>query len=144
MAISLMKTISPYHSELIALLRTELELSENALIKQEGKLSDDYPIRFDLIIEDGGKTYVIEIKRIVRLEALSRFGLLKLLLNADNISVYDIEFVIVGNPSNMGAIQSVARGIAGVNVEFAAQEKPLGMANALRARLVSCPKSRLL
>ena len=91
-----METISPNDSELIALLRTELELSENALIKQESTFRDNYPIRFDLIIEDGNKTYVVEIKRIVRLEALSRLGLLKLLLNADNISAYNIEFVVVG------------------------------------------------
>jgi len=91
-----MKTISPYDSELIALLRTELELSENALIKQESTFRDNYPIQFDLIIEDSGKTYVVEIKRIVRLEALSRLGLLKLLLNANNISAYNIEFVIAG------------------------------------------------
>jgi len=96
MVISLMKTISPSSSEIIAFLRQELEIGENVSIKQEGMLNDNYPIRFDLIIKDDGKTYVVEIKRIVRLEALSRLGLLKLLLNADNISNYDIEFVMVG------------------------------------------------
>lgn len=91
-----MKTISPYNSELIALLRRELEFSDNALIKQEDKLSDSYPIRFDLIIEDYNKTYVVEIKRIVRLESLAQIGLLKLLMNANNIGTYNIEYVIVG------------------------------------------------
>jgi hypothetical protein len=43
---------SPYDSELIALLRTTLGLSDNAVIKQEGTLRDNYPFRFDLIIED--------------------------------------------------------------------------------------------
>src|SRR5512138_1853872 len=91
-----MKTISPYDSELIAMLRTELEFSENALIRQESALSDNYPLQFDLIIEDGSKTYIVELKRIVRLEALSQLGLLKLLLNANNISTHNIEFVIAG------------------------------------------------
>lgn len=91
-----MKTISPYGSNLIALLRTELGFNENALIKQESTLRDNYPLQFDLIIEDGSKTYVVELKRIVRLEALSQLGLLKLLLSANNISTHNIEFVIAG------------------------------------------------
>ncbi|HOO53804.1 MAG TPA: hypothetical protein PLY09_03955 [Methanothrix sp.] len=137
-----MKTISLYDSELIALLRTELKLSENALIKQEGKLSDDYPIRFDLIIEDGGRTYVVEIKRIVRLEALSQLGLLKLLLDADKISAYNIEFVVVGKRIAPEAAEAAKKtGIrfiklpADVNLEEARNKS-----SALPAKLTS-PKS---
>ena len=140
--IPLMKTTSPYGSELIALLRRELELGESALIKVEGELSDDYPIRFDLVIEDGGKTYVVEIKRIVRLEALSRLVLLKLLLNADNISAYDIEFVIAGKRIAPEAAEAAKKtGIrfiklpADVNLEEARYKS-----SALPAKLTS-PKS---
>lgn len=43
------------------------------------------------------------------------------------------EFVIIGNPSNIEAIQGVARGINGVSIDFAVQEKPLGMADALES-----------
>jgi hypothetical protein len=137
-----MKTISPHDSELIALLRTELEFSENALIKQESTFRDDYPIRFDLIIEDGNKTYVVEIKRIVRLEALSRLGLLKLLLNADNISTYNIEFVIAGKRITAEATEAAEKtGIrfiklpADVNLEEARDKS-----SALPVKLTS-PKS---
>lgn len=142
MVISFMKTISPYDSDFIALLRRELELGENALIRQEDMLSDDYPIRFDLIIEDGGRTYVVEIKRIVRLEALSRLGLLKLLLNADTISAYDIELVIAGKRIESDAAEAAKKtGIrfiklpADMNLEEA-RDKP----SSLPAKLTS-PKS---
>ena len=96
-----MKAISPYDNKLIELLQKELGLSENAIVKQEGTLKDNYPLRFDLIIEDGNKTYVIELKRVVRFDGLSQLGLLKLLLNTSDISTYDnipynTEFVIVG------------------------------------------------
>jgi len=91
-----MKTVSPYNPELIELLRKELGFSENAVIKQESTLKDNYPLRFDLIIEDNYKTYVVELKRIVRLEELSQLGLLKLLLNTSDISTYNTELVIVG------------------------------------------------
>ncbi len=91
-----METLSPYDPQMIALLRTELGFSEKALKKQESALSDNYPIQFDLIIEDRSKTYIIELKRIVRLEALSQLGLLKLLMSANNISTHNIEFVIAG------------------------------------------------
>ncbi len=125
-----MKTISPYDSELIALLRTELGFSENALIRQESMLRDNYPLQFDLIIEDGSKTYIVELKRIVRLEALSQLGLLKLLLDATNVSTHNIEFVIVGKRITADAAEAAKKtGIrfiklpADVNLEKA-HEKP--------------------
>jgi hypothetical protein len=125
-----MKTISPYDSELIALLRTELGFSENALIRQESTLRDNYPIRFDLIIEDGSKTHIVELKRIVRLEALSQLGLLKLLLNASSISTRNIEFVIAGKRITAEAAEAAEKtGIrfiklpANVNLEEA-HDKP--------------------
>jgi hypothetical protein len=91
-----MATISPYDSELIELLRMKLGFSENALIKQESSLRENYPIRFDLIIEDSYKTYIVELKQIVRLEGLSQLGLQKLLLSANDIDTYNFEFVIAG------------------------------------------------
>ena len=93
--ISYMKT-SPYDSELISLLRTELGFSEKAVIKQESTPSDNFPFRFDLIIEDGSKMYLVELKHIVDLDALSHLGFLKLLQNVNNISNSDTELVIVG------------------------------------------------
>ncbi len=41
------------------------------------------------------------------------------------------EFVIIGNPSNIDAIESIAQGMSGVRPAFAVQQKPLGMADAL-------------
>lgn len=91
-----MAKISPHDSELIELLRMKLGFSENALIKQESPLRDDYPIRFDLVIEDNFKTYIVELKQFVRLEGLSQLGLQKLLLISKDINTYNIEFVIAG------------------------------------------------
>lgn len=91
-----MKTISPHNSELIRLLRTQLGFGENAVIRPESTFRDNYPIRFDLIIEDDTKTYIVELKQVVRLEALSQLGFLKLLLNANIFSTCNIEFVIAG------------------------------------------------
>ena len=91
-----MKTASANDPDLIALLRTELGFSEKASIRADSSLKDDYPIQFDLIIEDGGKTYIVELKQIVSLEALSRLGLLKLLLDAGPVSTDNIEFIIAG------------------------------------------------
>lgn len=123
-----MKT--PYDSDLIALLRTELGFGENAIVRPENALSDDYPIRLDLIIEDVSKTYLVELKRIVRLEALSQLGLLKLLLNANNVSTRNIEFVIAGKRITAEAASAADKiGIrfiklpADVNLEEA-HEKP--------------------
>jgi hypothetical protein len=91
-----MTKISPYDSDLITLLRIQLGFSEHAIIRQESTLSDIYPLQFDLIIEDGSKTYVVELKRIVRLDELSQLGLLRLLMNASCTSIDNIEFIIAG------------------------------------------------
>lgn len=94
--IEYMTMLSSYDPDLIKLLRTELGFSENAVIKQESSLNDNYPIQFDLIIEEDNKTFVVELKRIVRLAELSRLGFLKLLLKINTVSTDNIEFVIVG------------------------------------------------
>ena len=87
---------SPYDSELIALLRTELGLSDGAVIKQESTLRDNYAFRFDLIIEDGNKMYLVELKNIVNFEALSQLGFFKLIQSASNTRTPHTEFFIVG------------------------------------------------
>jgi hypothetical protein len=109
-----MKSISPYNHELIKLLHKELGFRENAIIKHESTLKDSYPLQFDLIIEDGSKTYVIEFKRIVRLDGLSKLGLLKLLLNTNNIRTYNnipynTEFVIVGKRITQEAAEAAEK-----------------------------------
>jgi hypothetical protein len=105
---------SPHNHELIELLRTELGFSENAVIKHGSTLKDKYPLQFDLIIEDGRKTYVIELKRIVRLDGLSQLGLLKLLLNANDTSTYEnlpynTEFFIVGKRITQEAAEAAEK-----------------------------------
>ena len=104
-----MTTLSPYDGELIALLRSELHLSEDAIIKQESSLDDNYTIRFDLIIVDGRKTFIVELKRIVRLAELSQLGFLKLLLTTNRVDIDNIEFVIVGKRVTKEAIEAAER-----------------------------------
>lgn len=91
-----MVTHSPCDPPLISLLRTELNLTGGAVIKSDSTLNDRSPLQFDLIIEDANRTFVIELKRVVRLADLSRLGLLKLILNADEINADNVEFVLVG------------------------------------------------
>ena len=42
-------------------------------------------------------------------------------------------FVIIGNPGNIEEIEQITRKVPGVNFELALQEKPLGIANALKS-----------
>jgi glucose-1-phosphate thymidylyltransferase len=41
-------------------------------------------------------------------------------------------FVIIGNPGNMEKIQQITKRISGAKFDFALQEKPLGIADALK------------
>ncbi len=43
------------------------------------------------------------------------------------------EFVIVGNPQNITTIKEIAANMAGIRIELAVQEQPLGIANALES-----------
>ena len=104
-----MTILSPYDAELIALLRSELHFSEDAIIKQESSLDDNYAIRFDLIIVDGQKIFIVELKRIVRLAELSRLGFTKLLLTANRADVDNFEFVIVGKRVTKEAIEAAEK-----------------------------------
>jgi len=140
--IAYMKTSSPHDPDLIVRLRTELGFSEKALIRAECTFNDDYSIQFDLIIEDGGKTYIVELKRIVSLETLSRLGLLKLLLDANSISTDSIEFIIAGKRITAEAAE--AAGKAGIRfiklpVNTNLKEAP-SMPGVATAKLTS-PKS---
>jgi hypothetical protein len=91
-----MKPTSPYSPELIRLLRTQLGLSDRVVMRPESTFKDSYPILFDLIIEDAAKTYIVELKRVVRLDSLSQLGFLKLLLKDSALSTSDIAFIIAG------------------------------------------------
>lgn len=104
-----MNSISSIDSELIELLRTELGFSSNASIRQESALGDKYPIRFDLVIEDDNKIYVVELKRVVRFESLSQMGFLKLLLSARDVETGDIEFIIAGKRITSEALEAAKK-----------------------------------
>ncbi len=43
------------------------------------------------------------------------------------------EFIVVGNPANIDRTKAVAKTISGTKIAFAVQEKPLGMADALKS-----------
>ncbi|MDD4651243.1 MAG: hypothetical protein PHQ34_03335 [Methanothrix sp.] len=91
-----MTPTSSYSPELIRLLRTQLGFSDSAILRPESTFNDSYPIQFDLIIEDGAKTYIVELKRVVRLDSLSRLGFLKQLLNDSDFGASDITFIMAG------------------------------------------------
>jgi hypothetical protein len=104
-----MKPTPPYDSELIKLLRIQLEFSDSAVIRPESTFRDSYLILFDLIIEDGTKTYIVELKRVVRLDSLSQLGFLKLLLKDSAFSTCDIEFIIAGKRITPEAIDAAEK-----------------------------------
>jgi len=104
-----MKPISTYDTELISLLHTQLGFSDRAVIRPESTFRDSYPILFDLIIEDGTKTYIVEQKRVVRLDSLSQLGFLKLLLKDSAFSTCDITFVIAGKRITPDAIDAAEK-----------------------------------
>jgi len=104
-----MATLSPYNAGLIGQLHSELPLSETAEIKPESTFSDDYPILFDLVIDDGGKKFIIEIKRVVRMAELSRLSFLKQLLTADRVDIRAVEFVIVGKRITTEALSAAEK-----------------------------------
>jgi len=138
-----MTMLSSYDPQMIALLRTELGFGGDAVIKQESTLSDNYPMRFDLIIVDGTRTFIVELKRVVRLAELSHLGLLKLLLNVDNVNTDNTEFIIVGKRITKEALEAaekigmrLIRLPAEINVAEASHEKP----GAVSVKLTS-PKS---
>ena len=43
------------------------------------------------------------------------------------------QFLMVANPQNLKEVEKISRNIPGARVEFAVQEKPLGIANALES-----------
>src|SRR4030042_172985 len=43
------------------------------------------------------------------------------------------EFLVIGNPANMGQIEQIARMVSGPKIELALQEQPLGIADALKS-----------
>lgn len=128
--------------QLISYLRTELGFSKNASIRYESTLKDDYPIRFDLIIEDQNITYVVELKRIVQFEALSRIGFLKLLLRSDVVETNNLKFVIAGKritPEAAKAAQKI--GIRCIKLPAGMRlEEAHDKTGAIQAKLTS-PKS---
>ncbi|OPX77976.1 MAG: hypothetical protein A4E45_01562 [Methanosaeta sp. PtaB.Bin039] len=136
-----MNTISRNDSKLIKLLSIELGISEGAAIRPESTFAD-YPIRFDLVIQDGIKTYIVDIRRIVQLEALSHLGLLKLLLSDKLSGASNIELVIAGIRITSEAAQAAKNiGIRFVKLPSRLSlEEPHGKTGAAPVKLTS-PKS---
>lgn len=104
-----MNQIPPSNSELISLLRTQLGFSDDSIVRPESTFRDSYPILFDLIIEDAAKTYIVELKRVVRLDSLSRLGFLKLLMKDSAFSTSDITFVMAGKRITPEAIDAAEK-----------------------------------
>jgi hypothetical protein len=104
-----MKPTPPSDSELISLLRAQLGFSDRAVIRPKSTFRDSYPILFDLIIEDAAKTYIVELKRVVRLDSLSQLGFLKLLLKDSAFSTCDITFVMAGKRITPDAIDAAEK-----------------------------------
>ncbi len=67
--------------EILGILRAKLNLSDNAIISREQSFADaGLPIMTDLIIEDGSKIFLVEIKSRVTIDTIARLNLLKQVL----------------------------------------------------------------
>ena len=43
------------------------------------------------------------------------------------------QFLVIGNPANMGQIEQITRMVSGAKIELALQKQPLGIADALKS-----------
>ena len=84
--------MSNTNQELIEIIRAKLDLSDSAIVKNHVTYSN---IEVDLIIEDFGKKYFIELKSKARVESIARFVLLRELLKTQNVDLSSYFFVIV-------------------------------------------------
>lgn len=66
--------------KIVAILREHLGLSDNAVVKREPDIENNLNFRPDLIIEDGIRLVVVELKDTARFEALSQVYMLKMVL----------------------------------------------------------------
>jgi len=75
--------------EILELLRAKLNLSDSATITQEQAFTNaGLPIKTDLIIEDGSKIFLVEIKSRVTIDAIARLNLLKAVLKKQREKQY--------------------------------------------------------
>lgn len=100
---------SPQNPEMIAFIRSELHLSENAVLEPDSSLEGAYPLRFDLKIIDRGKIYIVEFLRVIQLETLSHLGFLKYLLLSNNHATDDMEFILIGKHVSIEAEEAAVR-----------------------------------
>jgi hypothetical protein len=81
--------------ELFEIIRTKLNLSDSAIVKEGTVFKEAWsPIEVDLIIEEGISRYLIEIKSKVRVDSIARLVLLKELLQKQSKDVSNIILVI--------------------------------------------------
>ncbi len=82
--------------KILAILREHLGLSDNATVKREPGIENNLNFRPDLIIEDGARLVVVELKDTARFEALSQIFMLKKVLT-DNYEKNDVIAVASDN-----------------------------------------------
>lgn len=80
--------------KILAILREHLGLSDNATVKREPDIENNLNFRPDLIIEDGARLVVVELKDTARFEALSQIFMLKKVL-IDNYEKNDVIAVLM-------------------------------------------------
>src|SRR5659263_787482 len=90
--------ISDNNPELFEILRTKLNLSDSAVIKEEPVLKDaSTHIRVDMVIEDGNNRYFVEVKSKASIDTIANLVLLSELFRNENQDISNIFFVIAGN-----------------------------------------------
>ncbi len=75
-------------------IKRELDISDNAFIAWEVPVSEEFPFRADLVIEDYSKKYIIEITSRLTIDTIGRQLVLKNLLRTTESRNKYAEFVI--------------------------------------------------
>lgn len=95
------------NSELFEILCAKLNLSNNAIVKEEFVFNDALShIRIDMVIEDGNKKFFVEVKSRASIDTVARLVLLKELFRNQVADLSNIFFVIAGKvfPSDVEKI----------------------------------------
>jgi DNA-binding Lrp family transcriptional regulator len=83
--------------EIFEIICKKLDLSHSATIIEEPIFEETWsPVEVDLVIEDGVKRFIVEIKSRVKVDTIARLVLLKELLQKQNKNVSDNFFVAAG------------------------------------------------
>jgi hypothetical protein len=86
--------ISVEDNSILDFIKRELGIGDSATIAREVMISNEYPFRADLIIEEFSKKYIIEITSRLTIEKIGRQLVMKKILQDTELQNRETEFII--------------------------------------------------